>query len=202
MFNGIVETKGVVKKIELKDGCHELTIAPQLLFDDLTLGDSIAVNGVCLTITHFTATEFKVTVVPETLRCSNLKNLKENHLVNLERSLKLGARIGGHFVQGHVDGTGEILEIKSDASKALLVKIAIPANLAKYIIAKGFITIDGMSITVIHANMDWFTVTFIPYTQEITITQHYALNQLVNIEVDMLGKYIEKLAGVHTHAAH
>ena len=123
-----------------------------------------------------------------------------NDMVNLERSLTLSSRIGGHYVQGHVEGVGEILEITPDNSEALLVKISIPPKLAKYVIPKGYITLDGMSITVINTTPEWFTVTLIPHTQALTIVKHYKVGDLINIEVDILGKYVEKILGAYTHA--
>jgi riboflavin synthase len=200
MFSGIVETIGLITQIHLQDGCKHFSISPDILFDDIIIGDSIAVNGVCLTVTHFTDTYFNVTAVPETLRLTNLNDLQVNDVVNLERSLKMGDRIGGHHVQGHVDGCGQMIEMHYDDSAALLVKFSIPRKLSRYIIEKGYITIDGMSITVIDTDLDWFTVTFIPHTQAVTNIQHYAVGKSVNLEVDIMGKYIEKMLGAYAHA--
>ncbi len=193
MFGGIIETLGTIQAIQREGDCHHFVISPAILFDDIAIGDSIAVNGVCLTVTDFTPTTFNVTAVPETLRLTNLGMLSINNLVNLERSLKINARLGGHFVQGHVDCVGEIIAINSDGKNALLVKIRVPNFLTKYIVKKGYIGIDGMSITVVVTNDDWFTVTFIPHTQAVTVVNQYEIGKKVNIEVDMLGKYIEKL---------
>jgi riboflavin synthase len=199
MFSGIVETVGNILDIQIIEGCKKLSISPKNNFDDLVIGESISVNGVCLTVTDFSHDIFHVTAVPETLRLTNLNHLDIGSSVNLERSLKLNSRLGGHYVQGHVDGMGQILEIKNDHSNAWLVKINVPEKLAKYLVAKGYIALDGMSITIIQAEPDWITVTFIPHTQEVTITQHYACGQWINIEVDIMGKYIEKLLGVQAH---
>jgi riboflavin synthase len=193
MFTGIVETVGSIMHIEREEGCKHFTIKPVLSFDDLKIGDSIAINGICLTVTHLTTDTFNVTAVPETLRLTNLTHLHMNHVVNLERSLKLSDRLGGHYVQGHVDGMGQIIDLDHDESAAWLVKISLPVHLAKYVINKGYITLDGMSITVIQSTPEWFTVTFIPHTQAVTITQQYKKGSWINIEVDMMGKYIEKL---------
>lgn len=201
MFGGIVETTGKITKLELVDGCQHMTITPAQLFDDVNIGDSIAVNGVCLTVTQLTKTSFDVTAVPETLRLTNLSQLATHSEVNLERSLKYNSRIGGHYMQGHVDGVGEILEIKRDNSDALLIKISIPANLAKYTVSKGYITLDGMSITLIETQPTWFTITLIPHTQTVTIAKNYKVGSKINIEVDMMGKYIEKIVGAHLHAS-
>lgn len=198
MFTGIVETIGIIKHIFIQDDCVDLLIEPQLAFSDLTLGESIAVNGVCLTVTDFSKEAFHVTAVPQTLRVTNLGLLQIGHRVNLERSLTLNSRVGGHLVQGHVDTLGEIIDIQSDGDAALIVKINIPKGFAKYIVNKGYITLDGMSITVIQANDHDFTVTFIPHTQNVTIIRQYQVGTKINIEVDMLGKYIEKLMGANT----
>jgi riboflavin synthase len=200
MFSGIVETIGLIIHIGFSDGCKHFCISPIMKFTDLTIGDSISVNGVCLTVTSFTDSHFNVSAVPETLRLTNLSKLHLNDTVDLERSLSIGSRLGGHFVQGHVDGIGQIIEIENDHSQALLVKISITENLSRYIVDKGYITLDGMSITIIKSTPHWFTVTFIPHTQAVTITQHYAVGTWINLEVDIVGKYIEKLLGAYKHA--
>lgn len=200
MFSGIVEVIGYITALVMQDGCKHFSITPAIPFEDLVIGESISVNGICLTVTNFTATSFDVTTVPETLRLTNLDFLKLNDTVNLERSLKMGARIGGHYVQGHVDGIGEILEITHDNSAALLVKISLPEKLANYVVNKGYITLDGMSITVIESTPHWFTVTFIPHTQAVTITNQYIVGYKINIEADIFGKYVEKMAGGYIHA--
>lgn len=192
MFNGIVETVGIVQNIQLKNDCKLFTFSSTKQFEDLNIDDSISVNGVCLTVTHISKNQFQATAVPETLRITNLKNLTEGSLVNLERSMHLQARISGHSMQGHVDDVGHILDIQNEGD-ALLVKISLPSALSKYIVNKGYITLDGMSITVIQEEKDWFTVTLIPHTQKITIASQYKIGTAVNIEVDILGKYIEKM---------
>lgn len=201
MFSGIVETTGTITAILIEQGCKKFRITPAIIFDDLTIGDSIAINGVCLTVTHFDKDFFDITAVPETLRLTNLNQLHVGDSVNLERSLQMGSRIGGHHVQGHVDGMGTILDIRHDNSDALLVKIGIPEKFSRYIVSKGYITLDGMSITVIDTHPEWFTVTFIPHTQQVTIVRHYHVGQTINIEIDIMGKYIEKLLGAYTHAS-
>jgi riboflavin synthase len=200
MFSGIVETIGKILKLSIQDGCKHFVISPEVEFNDLTVGDSVSVNGVCLTVTSFTANSFNVTAVPETLRLTNLDQLVEGGTVNLERAMKLNARIGGHYVQGHVDGMGEIIDIQQDNSNALLVKISIPSSFAKYMVNKGYIAIDGMSITIINAESNWFTVTFIPHTQEITVVNQYKNGTKVNLEVDMMSKHLEKLLGAYANA--
>ncbi len=195
MFSGIVSAIGIIKKIHHKIDSIDFIIQAPPIFNNLEIGESIAVNGVCLTVTYFENDTFHVTAVPETLRLTNLGELTENSLVNLERSITLATRLGGHYVQGHVDAMGEIRDIQPDGKTALLVKISIPKALGKYIVTKGYITLDGMSITVIDAADDWLRVTFIPHTQENTIVKHYRQGSKINLEVDILSKYIEKLLG-------
>jgi len=198
MFGGLVETLGVVLEEKMDQACKYLTIQPQLAFDDVKMGDSIAVNGVCLTVTQIKNNQFDFCLVPETLSRSNLGQLLKSSVVNLERSMKLSDRIGGHCVQGHVDAVGEIIDIQEQGS-ARLMSVKMPSHLGKYIINKGYIGLDGMSITVVEAKPDYFTVIFIPHTQEVTIVNRYRVGTLVNIEVDILGKYIEKIMrGVNT----
>lgn len=201
MFNGIVEAVGVIKEMNKINDCIDFAIFSALDMGDIKIGDSIAVNGVCLTVTHFSEQTFHVTAVPETLRVTNLDNLSVHDVVNLEKSLLANSRLGGHYVQGHVDAVAEILDLQWDGSNALLAKISVPTHLAKYIVNKGYIAIDGMSITVIHAADNYFTVTFIPHTQQVTVVKNYKKNTQVNLEVDILSKYVEKLLGGHAHAS-
>lgn len=196
MFNGIVETVGTIETVQTQNDCRYFTISLPTFFDDLKIDDSIAVNGVCLTITQIKNNQLEVTAVPETLRLTNLKYVSSGSHVNLERALHVNSRISGHYMQGHVDGMGEILDIKREGD-ALLVKISLPSTLTNYIVNKGYITLDGMSITVIHAEKESFTVTFIPHTQKMTLVNQYAIGTKINIEVDILGKYVEKMLGAY-----
>lgn len=196
MFNGIVEAVGTIKHIETADGSMHLTIVSPNSFANLFVGESMAVNGVCLTITQFLENEFRVSVVPETIRVTHFSELKLGDLVNLERSMRADSRVSGHYVQGHIDTMGEIIDLQQDGD-ALLVKISIPSSFTKYIVKKGYIALDGMSITVIDVSLDWFTVTLIPHTQNVTIIKQYTKGSKINIEVDILGKYVEKLLGAH-----
>lgn len=200
MFSGIVETIGYITHISVEDGCKHFIIKPAKPYSDLALGESIAVNGVCLTVTQFDADSFHVTAVPETLALTNLHFLTTDSMVNLERSITLNTRLGGHYVQGHIDAMGKITDIQHVDKRVLLVKISMPTTLSKYIVNKGYITLDGMSITVIDSAPTWFTVTFIPHTQDVTIIKQYKVDSAINIEVDIMGKYIEKLLGAHTYA--
>jgi riboflavin synthase len=197
MFSGIVETIGFIQRAEFIHDCLHATLRPNIAFDDLNLGDSVAVNGVCLTVTAFDAQEFNVVIVPETLRLTNLDALKEGAIVNLERSMRVNARIGGHNVQGHVDTRAQITALIPDGDAALIATIQVARALTKYIVKKGYVTIDGMSITVMDVSKDFFTVTFIPHTQAVTIVNQYQVGTQVNIEVDIMGKYIEKLLGAY-----
>lgn len=193
MFSGMIEMIGTIQQILMIEGCKQFTIAQATPLKELSIGDSIAVNGVCLTITEFDDTTFKVSAVPETLRVTNLDYLTLSEQVNLEKSLQYGDRIGGHFVQGHVDGTGKILEIVPDNGQAWLVKISFPKQLALYLVSKGYVTLDGMSMTLIDVFANCFTVTLIPHTKQVTIARDYRVGSIVNIEVDMMGKYLENL---------
>lgn len=195
MFSGIVETTGRVKIIKKDSALCEMTITPDMPFEDLKIGDSVAVNGVCLTITKIFARSFNVEIVPQSLRITNLGELDNGDLVNLERSLQYNARISGHLVQGHVDFVGTIIKIELDGDNAIIAHISIDEKHRKYIIDKGYISLDGMSITVINANSNYISVTFIPHTKKSTIAKNYMVGSKINIELDMLGKYIEKILG-------
>lgn len=189
MFTGIVEELGTVGSI--KSGV--LIVDASLVLEDLDVKDSICVNGACLTVTELTGTGFQVDVVPETLRRTNLGALTSGSKVNLERSLQMGGRLGGHIVQGHVDGTGEISSIAEDGD-AYLYSFAVSPELSRYIVQKGFICVDGISLTVVDCADDEFTVTLIPYTREHTVLGTKSEGNKVNLEADIMAKYIEKLS--------
>ncbi|OGT47460.1 MAG: riboflavin synthase subunit alpha [Gammaproteobacteria bacterium RIFCSPHIGHO2_12_FULL_41_20] len=198
MFNGIVETIGSVSNLDVEQDCVHFAITPKIAFTDLKIGDSVAVNGVCLTVTAIYNDVFYVTAVPETLRLTNLSQLILGSQVNLERALRVTDRIGGHYVQGHVDAVGKIISIQADGKAALLVKISFPSALTPYIVNKGYIGLDGMSVTVVVAENTWFSVTLIPHTQQVTIVNQYQVGTEINIEVDILSKYVEKLMRAET----
>jgi len=200
MFGGIVETVGRILDSKVSDGCKHLTIFSGEFYKDFVIGESIAVNGTCLTVTGFKEQSFNVTVVPETLRLTNLDQLAIGDEVNLERAILLSNRLGGHYVQGHIDAVGEVINLNFDNSNAMLVTIRIPKSLSKYVVNKGYITLDGMSITIIEAKEDWISVTLIPHTQAVTIAKYYSEGVKINIEVDLIGKYIEKLLEVRRNA--
>ena len=186
MFSGIVEDKG--KVVSFKEGV--LTVRSNLVLEDLKVKESVSVNGACLTVTERTSDLFKVDVVPETIRKTNLGLLKEGDWVNLERSTRLGDRIGGHLVQGHVDCTCSIKEIVGDGT-AKIIEFEVPSDVMKYIVQKGFIAIDGTSLTVVDCGTDSFTITLIPYTLSQTVLGSKKEDEIVNIEVDILSKYVQ-----------
>ncbi len=189
MFTGIVEEIGRIKSVEPK----HLTIAASRIMDDLKVSDSINVNGTCLTVTSRDDASFSVDVVPETLRRTNLGTLKDGSPVNLERPLAVSDRFGGHIVQGHVDGTATVESIADD-SEALLVKFQAPPSIMRYVVEKGFIAVDGTSLTVVKCGIDSFTVTIIPYTRDNTVFADRKVGDTVNIETDIIAKYVERLS--------
>lgn len=195
MITGIVEMMGRVETVREEGGCRHFCIRPQKQMSP-ALGDSIVVNGVCLTVTAWNDEVFSVTAVPETLCVTTLGQWQEGELVNLEQSMTAATRLGGHFVEGHVDGVGKILAIEKDGALAWKVCFSFPSFLAPYLVPKGFVAIDGMSITVIDVGPDWFTVTFIPYTIENTIVQFYREGRAVNLEGDTLAKHVKRILDV------
>lgn len=195
MFTGIVEEIGAVKNIVKKGKTLVLTIGASKILEDVHLGDSISVNGVCLTVTDFTKNEFSVDVMPETFQSSNLSTLASSQKVNLERAMAATGRFGGHIVSGHIDGTGKIVSVKS-MENAVIYKINIPNRFAKYCIQKGSITIDGTSLTIFEVESDIVTISLIPHTRSYTILGSKKVGDVVNIEFDLLGKYVEKMLGM------
>ena len=196
MFTGIVEEVGTVRAADQ----GRLTIAGSKVMPTLEIGGSISVNGACLTVTALASDEFSVDVVPETLRRTNLGLLSPNSPVNLERPLRADGRMDGHIVQGHVDGTGTISEISEDG-EALMVRVDAPAQLARYVVEKGFIAVDGVSLTVVHCDEAGFSVTVIPHTRDHTIFGSRGVGDAVNMEIDILAKYVEHLISskIHVH---
>lgn len=204
MFTGIVEELGeLVGRDERPDAARFVVRGP-LVSSDARPGDSIAVNGVCLTVVDVDVDVFTADVIGETLRRSSLGPARVGDRLNLERAAKLGDRLGGHLVQGHVDGTGTVLSRTVTAGSALpeltpweLVRIGMPPALARYVVEKGSITVDGVSLTVIEAGIDDFSVGLIPTTRELTTLGTRRPGELVNIEVDLIAKYVERLAWTH-----
>jgi riboflavin synthase len=196
VFTGIVEELGeLLDRVERPDAAR-FAISGPLACSDARPGDSIAVNGVCLTVVDVDGGVFTADVIGETLRRSSLGPVRIGNRLNLERAAKLGDRLGGHLVQGHVDGTGTVLSRTAprEAAPWELVRIGMPAALARYVVEKGSITVDGVSLTVIEVTRDEFAVGLIPTTQELTTLGLRRLGDLVNLEVDVIAKYVERLA--------
>lgn len=189
MFVGIVEEIGLVKHVEHRPDKSTLIIQSQKCLEDVSIGDSISVNGVCLTICQFSTNGFVVEAMPETLRLTTLGTLTVGCLVNLERAMTSTTRVGGHFVQGHVDGTTTIERIEQDgcALKVWLKKLDAYTDC---FIAKGYICLDGMSLTLVDVEADNFSICFIPHTQASTIVQNYQVGTKVNLEMDHITKTI------------
>ena len=189
MFTGLVEELGVISSISQTD----IWIESSIVMDDLGVKDSISVNGACLTVVSIEENLFKVDVVPETLRRTDLGDLSVGDKVNLERSAQLGGRLGGHIVQGHVDGTAQIIAYVQEGN-AWLMEFQISKNLSRYIVEKGFVCVDGASLTVVNCDENTFTIALIPYTRDNTVLGYKGVGNSVNIETDIIGKYIEKLS--------
>ena len=192
MFTGIIEEVGRVKAIQPGARSFTLEIEAEKVMEGTQVGDSIATNGVCLTVTRLTGRGFTADVMPETVRRTSLGQLKPGSLVNLERALQLSSRLGGHLVSGHVDGTGCISNLQQD-DNAVWVTIDCSQELLRYIIIKGSITIQGVSLTVADVDSHCFCVSLIPHTQEVTTLHHLKVGDTVNLENDIIAKYVEKL---------
>jgi len=197
MFTGIVEELGTIARLDRGTDSARLTVRGPLVTSDATHGASIAVNGVCLTVVEHADGEFTVDVMAETLSRSSLGSLRAGDRVNLERAMAAGGRFGGHVVQGHVDGTAQILE-RVPGDRWELVRLSLPAGLARYVVEKGSITVDGVSLTVASVDDTSFTVSLIPTTLELTTLGHKGIGDLVNLEVDVLAKYVERLMSAPT----
>ena len=192
LFTGIIEEIGVITSIQRKPRALEITIRAKNVLDDVKRGDSISVNGVCLTVSSFTNELFVVDVIPETFNSTTLSLLKMNSKVNLERAMAAKGRFGGHFVSGHVDGIGVIRSIKKETN-AISKKIELNRNLMKYMMVKGSVSIDGTSLTVFHVDRTSITISLIPTTQSDSLLGQKGIGEKVNIECDMLAKYSERL---------
>lgn len=188
MFSGIVEEVGTVRQA----AADSLRIAAGTALEQTALGESIAVNGACLTVAERGDGWFRSDVMPETLRRTNLGGLRPGDPVNLERALTLAARLGGHIVQGHIDGTGTVQQMVSEGD-ALLVTIAAPPHLMRYVVEKGYMAVDGASLTVVDHTEAEFRVSLVRYTLDHTIFGQWQVGQEVNLEIDILAKYVERL---------
>lgn len=192
MFTGLVEEVGVLASITGNDQASRLVIRAQRVLEGVKLGDSIAVNGICLTVTSFSERHFSVDVMPETMKKTSLRHLRPGQRVNLERAMRLGDRFGGHIVSGHVDGTGTILSREPHAN-AVLFRIEASPELLRYVIRQGSICVDGISLTVVDVADAHFSVSIIPHTLAATSLQDRRAGDQVNLETDIIGKYVERL---------
>jgi riboflavin synthase len=192
VFTGIVEEIGIVRQART----NGLVVAATLVTSDLKLGDSVCIDGTCLTVVERSERTFAVDIQPETSRRTNLGGLVAGRRVNLERALAVGSRLGGHIVQGHVDATGRIAELRPDG-EGLVVKIAAPVALMRYIVPKGFIAVNGISLTVVDVGADWFTVALVRFTRDHVALLDEGVGSTVNLEVDVLAKYVESLLASH-----
>jgi riboflavin synthase len=192
MFTGIVEEVGTITRVDLESGLDSLRLQAATVLDGTVLGDSISVNGTCLTVTARDGDDLVFGVMPETLRRTNLGELSPGDQVNLERPVQPTTRLGGHFVQGHVDGTGMVLSVTPDGS-ALRVRISAEPEILRYVVEKGFIAIDGASLTVTSVDDESLSVALIEYSQGHLAPTLFTEGKRVNLEVDILAKYVEKL---------
>ncbi len=192
MFTGIVEEVGHVTALRAKPQAMELTVACSLILDDIKRGDSISINGVCLTVSHFDQNSFTVDVIPETVKSSTMSELRTGSRVNLERAMPATGRFGGHFVSGHVDGVGVIRSVKKE-SNAVTKTIELDASLMKYMMHKGSISVDGTSLTVFSVDSKTVTISLIPTTREDSLLGEKGIGERVNIECDLLAKYTERI---------
>lgn len=192
MFTGIIEETGIIKSIKKGPDSFVLTVQGKEIFSDLKPGHSVAVNGICLTVTGISGNIFTADVMNETLNRSSLKALKTGSKVNLERAMAANGRFGGHIVSGHIDGTGVITKIETDGN-ATWYTIKSDSKIIKYIVEKGSIAIDGISLTVAKTQQQSFCVSVIPHTMKGTILPEKATGDIVNLENDCIGKYVEKL---------
>lgn len=196
MFSGIVEEIGTVERIDWS-GLAPLTVRCSTVLAGTRLGDSIAVDGVCLTVTSVGKRSFTAHVQPVTQRVSSLGDLRPGDKINLERSVAAGQRIGGHYVQGHVDGVGRVVD-RTGEGAAVVVRVGVPNHLVRYLVARGFVAVDGASLTVARLRPDGFDVSLVYHTQQAITLPGKRPGTPVNVEVDVVGKYVERLVGGHT----
>lgn len=193
MFTGIIEAVGAIGSIEPGNGDMRVFVQTGTMdLSDLGLGDSVAVNGVCLTVVNLRKDGFWADVSQETMRRSSLAGLKQGGRVNLEKALRANSRLGGHMVSGHVDGLGRVVSLSRDA-RSWLIRIQAPAELSRYIAEKGSITVDGVSLTVNSVTDNCFDLNIVPHTMLMTIMSGYRVGQEVNLEVDLIARYLERL---------
>lgn len=191
MFTGIIEEVGIIKNVKKNSSSATLHVSAKTLLTDLKIGDSIALNGICLTVTSFDRNGFFADVMHETMNRSSLSRLRNGCRVNLERAMSSCGRFGGHIVSGHADGTGIILQIQRD-DNAIWYRIKADRPLCRYIVLKGSVTIDGISLTVSRLHTDGFSVSVIPHTAAVTTLTDRQIGDFVNLETDIIGKYVER----------
>ncbi|WP_318614078.1 riboflavin synthase [Sporosarcina sp. YIM B06819] len=196
MFTGIIEEIGTISAVKSSPNSLQLSIRCSKVLSDVKKGDSLAVNGVCLTVSDFSSNQFTADVMPETVKATTLQALRTGSLVNLERAMAANGRFGGHFVSGHVDGTGEIVSIRQKEN-AIYMEISVAADLLTYFIPKGSVTVDGTSLTVFEVRQKSFIISLIPVTQEDSIVGRKRAGDRVNVECDMLAKYMERLMTIN-----
>jgi riboflavin synthase len=194
MFTGIIEEIGIIKSLRHGGRSSVMTVSAGIVLEDLKTGDSINVDGVCLTVVTFTGDSFTVDLMPESMQRSAFSRAKTGNRVNLERALRLSDRLGGHIVSGHIDDTGTILSLAKDGN-ATRIRIGAGSAVLRYIVEKGSVAIDGISLTVTAIDDRTFEVSVIPHTNAVTTLTGKKSGDLVNIECDVIAKYIEKLAG-------
>lgn len=192
MFTGIIEEIGNIAQIKRGGKTLELVINASLIMSDIKLGDSIAVNGVCLTVTRYTKNNFSVDVMPVTFNATNLAELKNGSEVNLERAMAANSRFGGHIVSGHVDGVGKIIA-RDQLESAVIYKIALASELTNLCVAKGSIALDGTSLTLVEVTSNYLSVALIPHTQKMSLLGRKQIGESINIECDILVKQMQKM---------
>lgn len=197
MFTGIIEELGTVGQMDRRPDSIKLTIQAHKVLEGTQIGDSIAVNGVCLTVTSMTDSYFTADVMHETMRRSSLSDIKSGSRVNLERAMQVGGRLGGHIVSGHIDGVGHIARIAADGI-ARVITISIPKDMEPFIVEKGSIAIDGISLTVVSVGNSQFSVSIIPHTMANTTLIDKHPGAIVNLETDVIGKYVHSFTAAHT----
>ena len=195
MFTGLIAELGTVERLAESSTSCSLTVRAPKILQGVKIGDSIAVNGVCLTVVHLQGNRFTADVMPETVRRTTLRLLQPGDKVNLEKALRPADGLDGHIVQGHVEGTGTIRQIVPEGN-ALVCRIAAPAELLRYIVAKGSVAVDGISLTVTEADGEGFGVSLIPHTAKMTTLGYKAAGDAVNLETDILARYVEKMLGL------
>ncbi|GFP74074.1 riboflavin synthase [Clostridium fungisolvens] len=200
MFTGLVEEIGRVESVVKSAKSARIVIKAKTVLEGVKLGDSICTNGVCLTVTSFDSSSFTIDAMAETMRRSNLKNLSPGDEVNLERALRVGDRLGGHIVSGHIDGIGTIEDYQRE-DNAVWITVSASSELVRYIVQKGSIAMDGVSLTVAYVDYSVFKVSIIPHTKDMTTLLRKKIGDEVNLECDMIGKYIEKFIGAKEQSA-